>query len=378
MNPVFYRLLSLIVCAGFLATAEQSDLSTVQDAISPADHLLADQLTDSISNTEWLGVLAPIAISPFFGITCLAGMSQFGEEWLGMNSFISTNPVLHDPAVFWIFFGLTILTSLPRLTKVSKPLAQAADQVETYSAIIILLIIRFMATTTPGEPEQIVMQMGMFSFTADVLMSLAAVINIVVINTVKFFFEILVWLTPFPFVDALLEVANKTACAGLLAIYAFSPLIATTINLVMFAICLLMFFWIHRRVTFMRIMLFDAVWALFDRRFGVPKTQKLVVFPTTGFRSIPGLAMVHVQRTEHGWNLIPRRWFLKAKVEHISEQNRVEIKSGIMFNSLVIVGPDGGIFYFSRRFTGNLEQLAALMDFEVDRDVDPETGLNTA
>ena len=89
------------------------------------------QITTMAQASDWLGPLAPIAISPFFGITILAGVSQFGGNWELPNSFISDNPVLQNPYLFWTFLCLTILTSVPRFTKVSKPFAQAIDPNET-------------------------------------------------------------------------------------------------------------------------------------------------------------------------------------------------------------------------------------------------------
>ena len=67
------------------------------DGLSAQDERMASELTGKIS-TEWLGPLAPIAISPFFGLACLCAMSQYGES-LPFNSFISDNPVLQNPAV---------------------------------------------------------------------------------------------------------------------------------------------------------------------------------------------------------------------------------------------------------------------------------------
>jgi len=40
----------------------------------------------------------------------------------------------------------------------------------------------------------------------------------------------MVWLTPIPLVDAIFGVCNKTLSAALMAVYAFSPLLATGIN----------------------------------------------------------------------------------------------------------------------------------------------------
>ena len=123
--------------------------------------------------------------------------------------------------MFFVLLALTVLTSVPRLTKVSKPFAQAVDRLETYAVIIILLAIKVISSmeSSVDEPAQIAMvQLGVFSFTVDTLLAIAMVINVLVINSVKFFFEFLVWLTPVPLLDAAFEICNKTLCALLMAL----------------------------------------------------------------------------------------------------------------------------------------------------------------
>lgn len=83
--------------------------------------------------------------------------------------------------------------------------------------------------------------------------------NIFVVNTVKYLFEVLIFLSPIPAVDALFEAANKSFAAFLLAVYVFSPALATVINLLIFAICLVIFAWSYRRVVYMRSVLGDPV-----------------------------------------------------------------------------------------------------------------------
>ena len=253
---------------------ESQSLALAAPQLEFGADLLKSPLTDedqasmkAISASEWLGPLAPVALSPFFAITCLAGLSQFGGDYLPLNSFISNNAVLQNEYVFWIFGALTLLTSLPRLTKVSKPFAQAMDMLETYGGIITIIVLRFASSIPSGEPLEpietaMVVQMGWMTFPVDVLFSLAAIVNIIVINSVKFFFEVLVWLVPFPFVDALLEIANKGICAGLMAVYAYSPLVATILNLILFAACFYAFNWTKRRVAYWRTMLTDPILAL--------------------------------------------------------------------------------------------------------------------
>ena len=262
-------LLAIVTLSSMLQPPVESQVAQLQDFIP--DGLTADDqekvtgLAGTISTMEWLGPLAPIAISPFFGLACLCAISQYGDGVLPLNAFVSDNPVLQNPAVLWTFVVLTIVTSLPRLTKVSKPVGQAIDQLEAWSGIITIIIIRFAGAAEPATDATAMMavpavlQCGFLSVSADMLFSVAAIVNILVINTVKFFFEVSVWLMPFPFVDAMLEAANKSVCAALMAVYAFSPMWATILNLVIFLACFAVFRWVKRQTAYMRTILWDPL-----------------------------------------------------------------------------------------------------------------------
>ena len=351
-----------------------------EDPLTSSDAAKIDRIATSVNWAEWLGPLAPIAISPFFGITILAGISQFGGSWVE-NSFISNNPVLSNPAVFWVFLCLTIMTSLPRFTKVSKPAAQAIDQIEAYAGIITIVLIRLVTAMSDSETgglgantAMLVVEMGVFTMGAEVLLSLAAIVNIFVINTVKFFFEVMVWLIPFPMVDAALEVTNKSLCAGLMAVYAWNPTVATIINLAIFVACLFAFRWINRRVQYMRSVLCDPVWNLVSPSYGTPTKPELVVFPQTGIAGFPAKSKLLLQPTQDGWQLIQPRWFLPSKVAQLSgSSHQMEIQSGMLLNSISLSGVTAGKLLFSKRYSRNLDQLAELINarqsdasFEVD------------
>jgi len=348
--------------------------------LTSADAAKIDNITSSIKASEWLGPLAPIAISPFFGITILAGISQFGGSWVE-NSFISDNPVLSNPAVFWVFLCLTIMTSLPRFTKVSKPAAQAIDQLEAYAGIITIVLIRVVTSMSDsgsmggiGANTAMVVEMGVVTMGVDVLLSLAAIVNIFVINTVKFFFEVLVWLIPFPMVDAALEVTNKSLCAGLMAVYAWSPTVATIINLFIFIGCLFAFRWINRRVQYMRSVLCDPIWNLVSSGHGIPSRQELVVFPQKGIAGFPAKTKLLLQPNGDGWQLIKPRWFLPSKVVQLSRtSHQMEMQSGMLLNSIDVSGDHADKLLFSKRYARHLDQLAKLINvresdatFEVD------------
>lgn len=323
------------------------------EALTPAESMLADHVTQTISSSEWLGALAPVALSPFFGITCLAGLAQFGGDWFPAHSLLlQKSTVLNHPAVFWVFLVLTLVTSLPRFTKVSKPIAQALDQIEAWSGLITLLTVRLLLWTVPAgdaAPPDVV-HAGFLSVSADVLLILAGIFNFLVINAVKFFFECLVWITPLPFLDACFELANKALCLSLAILYGYSPFAATVMNLLLFGGCLLIFRWSHRRVLYFRTLLLDPIWATAFPGYSRPGAE-LVVFPQRAFGPFPACIRLTLQRTESGWKLRQPRLLGQSPEVHIPDHVTAVVSIGLLGHSLTFEGSDLPPMTFSRRHT---------------------------
>jgi hypothetical protein len=316
---------------------------------------------------DWLGPLAPVALSPFFGVTCLSGMAIWGPDWVTNNAVLGSSGPLKNETLFALFLGLTLLTSLPRLTKVSKPFAQAVDRIETYAVIVILLVIKLFASTQATEGVQVaVVQLGIFSFTVDTLLAIAMVINVLVINSVKFFFEFLVWLTPIPFLDAIFEVCNKSLCAALMAVYAFSPTVATVINLAMLLAAALVLRWISRRVRFYRTMILDPILAKLWTGFGQPKRPELIVFPRSAIGPFAPKSRLRLRRSDTessdgSWVLEEANWWMPAKRHAIATPQRPKVCPGWVMHSITIQDQDGSTatFHFSRRY--DQQSLTALL-----------------
>ncbi|MGI9470833.1 MAG: hypothetical protein ACR2NZ_04835 [Rubripirellula sp.] len=334
----------------------------------------ADEITatsgwiQSAGITEWLGPLAPVALSPFFGVTCLSGLSLWGPSWATDNPMLGSTGALRSEVIFTIFLLLTILTSVPRFTKVSKPFAQAVDRVEAYAVIVILLVIKVAASMESAGDEQVAMvQFGVIGFTVDTLLAIAMIVNVLVINSVKFFFEFMVWLTPVPFLDAVFEVCNKTLCAVLMAIYAFSPTLATLINLVFFLVAAILFRWISRRVRFYRTMMLDPILAKVWPGYGKPRHAELVVFNRDEFGPFPAKSRLRLRRSENpdeGWHLREANWWMPAHDYTLSPEASLEVRLGWLMNGIEFQeGTDDGstnVLTFSRRY--NVDVLRSLLD----------------
>lgn len=318
---------------------------------------------NEIPVSEWLGPMAPVALSPFFGITCLSGLAVWGGDWLpGHHLLLREHTALKNPAIFWTFLCLTILTSLPRFTKVSKPFAQMIDQAETFSSIITILVIRFLATNeTAVQPQEVTLyQMGFVSVSFDVLLSLAIVFNIIVINSVKFFFECLIWMTPFPLLDAAFEIFNKAACLALMTLYVFSPTLATFVNFCLLAACLLVLRWSWRRIVFYRVMLFDFLLPTLFPSYGRQNRPELIVFPVGHLGPFAPRSRLTMVPSESGWELKYTHWYGLTKVHRVIAGSTPTIDVGWITNQLLITDADGTThrltFGFRRRHT--LQEIA--------------------
>lgn len=357
------RILFLVlVCVPAIAFAQAT---TASSGLSAAELEAASRLGESISTSEWLGPLAPVALSPFFGMACLAGLAQFGPDSLiSANHFLSAESPLHSPVIFWTFAVLATVTSLPRLTKVSKPIAGALEQLESYSSIITLVAIRYLVTggDAPLGAEEVVYDAGLGALSVDALLSIAAAINVVVINAVKFFFEFLIWLVPFPAVDAVFEVANKAAVTGLMAIYSFSPFAATVLNLILLAICGVIFLWTRRQVVFLRTILVG--WVLSWLRTGhPPTTPELIVFPTDEIGPFPARERLTLSRTPEGLVLTKRRLFGSPLSHPVVVTSESRIQPGWIAHSIILCDNDAGDsrLLLSRSVTKHLDVIAALL-----------------
>ena len=349
----------LVSSAGSAQTKPPSSFAAKDVAASNA-------FVQTLHIADWLGPLAPIALSPFFGVTVLSGLALFGPEWATDNALLGASGPLKSQVLFVVFLVLTVLTSLPRLSKVSKPLAQALDQLETYSVIVILLAIKFLADTSDETTQVAVVQLGVFSITADVLLSIAMIINIIVINSVKFFFEFLVWLTPVPVLDAIFEVCNKGLCAALLAVYAFSPTVATIINLVILLTAAVIFRWANRQVHFYRTMVTDPLLARIWPSYGKPRKPEMVVFPADSLGPFKAKSRLKFRQTDAGWQLTTTSWFLRSSTVLIGDDARPTMRRGWVMHSIdLICDGDVQTLVFSRRYDNSLAVLAQQLGLQI-------------
>lgn len=301
----------------------------------------ATGISRQVSTQEWLGPISAIALSPFFGLACLSGAATYGPDWLqSRSSMLGESSPLNNPLLFWLMLTLTVATSVPRFTKVSKPFALAVEKLEMYSAVILFISMRFMsASSLPVElgtahVDGLVMTAGVATLPIDIFLSLAAVLNIIVVNTIKLAMEICVWLIPIPAVDAMFEIGNKSLCASLMGLYAYNSLLATLLNLCILGVCCLVFFRVRRRLAYMRGLI---LWPLLGRLLGRPTdTAKFVGFLTKPWNGLPAKSALTVTRdgASSQVRLLYHGWFKNLSFDGSLELST--FKTGIVCDQLTV------------------------------------------
>ena len=339
-------MLAMILSRYAIAVLIVAVLSLLQSALfvqvdSATAVAAATGISRQVSTQEWLGPLSAIALSPFFGLACLSGAATYGPDWLqSRSSLLGESSPLNNPLLFWLMLGLTVATSLPRFTKVSKPFAMATEKLEMYSAVIILISIRFMSGSglptelNTAQADGLVMTAGIATLPIDVFLSLAAGLNIVVVNTIKLAIEILVWLIPIPAVDAMLELGNKSLCASLMALYAYSPLLASLLNLCILGVCCLVFFRVRRRLDYMRGLI---LWPLLRRLLGWPTdAAKFVGYLSKPWNGLPSTSelRVSIDGTSNQVRLLHRGWLKNLTFEGSLELSTW--KTGVVCDQLTV------------------------------------------
>jgi hypothetical protein len=336
-------------------TSELLPTPTIQDKeLLESSQALAQQITA----VEWLGPMAPVALSPFFGLACLSGIATYGPEWLQQRSAIfGDSSPLNNPILFLSMVVLTIITSLPRFSKVSKPLALAAEKLEAYSVVIIVIAMRMFAPSGDGTEAvsagtPLYLSAGIASIPFDLAVAIASAINILVINGVKLFCEFIIWLTPLPLIDALAEATNKMLCVGLMSLYCWSPLIATIVNLSLLAICGCVYWWTQRRIVYYINLLLGPwlkgglPWLFADNKDG----EK--VFLAERWNGVPAYTKMRLQGSAgSNWILTHYRWW--NRVEHRLPTAEIRISAGLLAETIRLLDESSQCVVLHRRNTSS-------------------------
>lgn len=197
-------------------------------------------LSQNASLVESFSLLSPMAISPFWTLFITSFASTLG---IG-NQYIASNPMLDSGLILFISFLLVLITTLPNLTKVSKPVGLAAKFLENKAGYVIyvLMMVAPYLLQSGGSSQTGMVTFGLFNIPFSVIFIIAlALPYFLVVMTVRYFLEIMIFLSPIPLLDAFFEFIKKGVTFFLIVIYFVSPTFGFILSILIFFVAFLFF-----------------------------------------------------------------------------------------------------------------------------------------
>ncbi|MGB5981105.1 MAG: hypothetical protein WBG46_03075 [Nonlabens sp.] len=226
-------------------------ISALLIIVTPLFLLLQNQATDASNALSQngdliaqLGQLAPMGINPYIAVFATSVFSKLGIH----NDFVANHP-FYDSWIVLILFGVlflytAIIGTIINSSKIAKPFGLADSWLTDKAGIIIQIVITLIPAFMSSEPqlENTIIEAGILSVTLKtVLIVVASIYFLIVVSTVRLFIDILIFLSPIPLVDAVLNIIKIFFTIALVLISIFSPVTSFIITIALFLVGLLMF-----------------------------------------------------------------------------------------------------------------------------------------
>ena len=185
---------------------------------------------------EAVAVLAPLGVSPFYAMAGLGLAAQFGLIDLPLGLVWLGHPVT---LACLVVAGL--LLHLGRSFKITKPVAESAGVGESILAVgmaIAMAAPRLMENADSATAEAGVVD-GLLLLTAMV----SALVAIVVLRTAL---DIMIWLSPVPFIDGLFQAAKMALTGFFIVLAVLAPTAAVALNALFVLMTVFMVRWAVR------------------------------------------------------------------------------------------------------------------------------------
>lgn len=179
---------------------------------------------------ETAALLAPLGLSPLVGLAMLGGLAHFGHLDLPAHLNWLAWPVI------WGLLGLAgLCLHMGKSSKFTRPFAETLGTGESLLAVVAA----FSLFLGSGNPAKLSMAASPWFIGSVAALGLALVL---VLRTA---FDLLIWLSPIPLVDAGFELAKLLGTLGLALLVVVSPELAlgVFVSLIVTALAALRWAW---------------------------------------------------------------------------------------------------------------------------------------
>ncbi|RRO12335.1 hypothetical protein [Flavobacteriaceae bacterium 14752] len=329
---------------------------------------------------DQLAQVSSMSINPYTAVFFTSICSKFGIH----NDYVKTHPFYNNWIVVSLFGFLFLFTLIVRptlaLSKFTNVIKLADEYLEDKAALVIngvIIILPIILSSNPSNDE-VVLQAGIFSLDfKSILIIIATTYYLMVVLAVKYFIELLIFISPVPLVDSFLEVFKIVLTVILVFISIYSPVMAFIISLIFFIIGLF-FYQRAKRLTDKVVYLF--IYPVFD----LMKNSDKILYDKENDLSIKILLINKTNKFKKGkilrltknnneFGLEQKKLIRPNKFEPLEIKNCDIIQTD--FN-ISIVAEDGTNFLLNRSFNKHIDFL--IKEFDTENLIDKRVKLTKA
>ncbi|MCB9653750.1 MAG: hypothetical protein H6729_06430 [Deltaproteobacteria bacterium] len=322
-------------------TASPRTASTQTAPASDPEQVVADPESSDRSVSVILEQLTALA-GPL-GIDPLLAMAMFGlAGWLGIWT---PPPGMRAFTMIWVWVTLILLALLLKLgrsSKFTKPFTEAvAGPLESGGGLVVAgAMVHAFANPQPSAT----VEAGLVQGGLLMIMVVSSVGAIMVLRTAL---DILIWLSPIPFVDFLFQVAKTILTIGLVALAIFFPTAAVVINVLIILTTAVLVGWATRAATWGLSIVWDLTVGRFSRPSTLPRDAVVAedIGPLSAFvvevGSLPRRSACQLELRAGRWFLHKQRALRKPVERPLGDASRCTFATG--WTGTVIALPEGRI-----------------------------------
>jgi hypothetical protein len=226
-----------------------------------------------------------------------------------------------------LFFFTALVGTVFKTNKATATIGLIDSYLSNKAALIVKAIVILAPTFISNEPShsEIVYQAGFLSISFKTLLILGiSLYFLIIVMAFKFFIDILIFLSPIPFIDAVLEVVKIVIAAVFIIISIISPVTSVIIALIMFLVAL---FFYRRSIKLISKTKYLIVYPLLnmfrskETKLTDGKNLSILVLTNTKIGKLKKGIIVRMQETEDGIKLIKKRFLLDNITQVINLSN---------------------------------------------------------
>ncbi len=328
----------LLVLLPILIVAQNSESAI--SAVNANDGLVAQ-----------LSQLLPMGINPYATVFLTSLLSKLGVH----NDFVATNPFFDSWIILFLFGLLFLFTALVgtvfKTNKATAVLGLADNYLSNHAAILINVIV-ILAPSFVGISDQneIYQQASILSISLKTVIALlVSVCFLVIVTTVRFFIDILIFLTPIPFIDAVLEVVKIVLTVFFIGISIFYPTLSVILSAVLFLIALAMYKKSLRLVSKTTYLFIHPILNIFkskERLLSHNDTFSIKVYTKEKTQKFKKGTIVSLEKQNETFYLVKHKLLISNKEEKVTLR-KGSISEGYL--SSKIITEEGDVFLLLNR-----------------------------